>query len=133
MKIEKTDLARLNNLLRAYGKFDVQSGSFALYSEIRIRDGRIRGYVKPLFQDVHVYAPGKDRHKPLGKRLYERVVGAVSHLLENRPRHEVATVADLAGPVGDARASTLQVVVRLIQNAFFKAILPGFEREIARG
>ena len=27
------------------------------------------------------------------------------------------------------RLSTLQVVLRLIQNAFFRAILPGFEEE----
>jgi hypothetical protein len=38
-------------------------------------------------------------------------------------------VADLTGRVDDPDASALQVVVRLIQNAFFKAILPGFERQ----
>jgi hypothetical protein len=57
----------------------------------------------------------------------------VSALLENFPRDEVATKADIAGPLENPQASTWQVVVTLIQNAFFQAILPGFERAIGRG
>jgi hypothetical protein len=56
----------------------------------------------------------------------------VSALLENFPRDEVATTADIAGPLDNPQASTWQVVVTLIQNAFFKAILPGLEREVGR-
>ena len=53
-------------------------------------------------------------------------------LLENIPRREVATKADLSGPLENPQASTWQVLVSLIQNAFFRAILPGFERELGR-
>ncbi|MFB3819074.1 MAG: DUF748 domain-containing protein [Candidatus Methylomirabilales bacterium] len=128
LKIEGTELPAMNNLLRAHGKFDVRAGRFSLFSEVRVQDGRIRGYVKPLFQDMDVYDRGQDRHKPLLKRAYERVVGGISEILENRVRDEVATVADLSGRVENPNASALQVVVRLVQNAFFQAILPGFER-----
>ena len=54
---------------------------------------------------------------------------ASASVLENFPRDEVATQADIGGPLDNPQASTWQVVVTLIQNAFFKAILPGFERE----
>jgi hypothetical protein len=60
------------------------------------------------------------------------VVGGVSSLLENVPREEVATKADLAGPLKNPQASTWQVLANLIQNAFFRAILPGFERKLGR-
>jgi hypothetical protein len=30
------------------------------------------------------------------------------------------------------RSHTLQVIGRLIQNAFFRAILPGFDQELSR-
>ncbi len=40
-------------------------------------------------------------------------------------RAEVATRADLSGPIDDPEASTLEIVMRLLQNAFIKAILPG--------
>jgi Domain of Unknown Function (DUF748) len=129
VKIEKTDLKTMNEMLRAYGKFDVVAGAFSVYSELRVKNGRIDGYVKPLFSDLDVYNPAQDREKGLGKRVYEKVVEGVSKLLKNAPRKEVATVAEISGPVGEAGANTWEVIVKLIQNAFFKAILPGFIRE----
>jgi hypothetical protein len=53
-------------------------------------------------------------------------------VLSNAPRNEVATEAEVSGEVKNPKTSTLQVVIKLIQNAFFKAILPGFEREAKR-
>ena len=49
------------------------------------------------------------------------------------PREEVATKADVSGHLARPRTETVQIVVGLIVNAFFKAILPGFEREFGSG
>jgi Domain of Unknown Function (DUF748) len=129
VKIENTDLKTMNDMLRAYGKFDVAAGVFSVYSEVRVKNGYVNGYVKPLFSDLDVYRPEQDREKGFGQKVYEKVVEGASKLLQNRPRKEVATVAEIAGPVGEAGTSTWQVILKLIQNAFFKAILPGFIRE----
>jgi hypothetical protein len=129
MAVEGASLPSINELLRAYGKFDVAKGTFSVYSEVTVHNGRIDGYVKPLFKDVQVYSPQQDQDKPALKKLYEKIVGGVSHLLENHPRDQVATVADLSGPIADPHTSTWDVIVNLVSNAFVKAILPGFERE----
>jgi hypothetical protein len=89
----------------------------------------VQGYVKPLIRDMDVYDTRQDQEKNLFQQLYEALAGGVSTVLENLPRKEVATKADIAGPLDNPQASTWQVVVTLIQNAFFKAILPGFEGE----
>jgi len=127
--VEGASLPSINELLRAYGRFDVAKGSFSVYSEVTVHNGRIDGYVKPLFKDVQVYSPQQDKDKPALKKLYEKIVGGVSHLLENHPREQVATVADISGPITDPHTSTWDVIVNLVSNAFVKAILPGFERE----
>ena len=132
LRIENTDMRTMNDMLRAYGKFDVSAGNFSLYSELRVKNHRIEGYVKPLFSGLDVYNPEQDRNKSFGRRMYERAVEGVSKLLKNFPRREVATVATIEGPVGDTKANTVQVIVKLIQNAFFKAILPGFEQQTIR-
>ena len=132
--IGDTDMRRMNDLFRAYGNFDVTSGVFTVYSELHVENGNLSGYVKPLFRDVKVYDPRQDRRKGFFHKAYEGLVGVVAKFLENRQREEVATVARLSGRLGNARTSTLQAVGGLIQNAFFKAILPGFERQLtARG
>jgi hypothetical protein len=129
VELEGASLPSINELLRAYGKFDVVSGTFSVYTEMKVHNGRVDGYVKPLFKDVKVYSPRQDKKKPVLKKLYEKVVGGLSHLLENKPREQVATVADISGTLDDPDTSTWQILVRLVSNAFVKAILPGFERE----
>jgi hypothetical protein len=131
--VDGASLPSINDFLRAYGKFDAAQGTFSVYSEVKVRDGRIDGYVKPLFKDVKIYDPQQDKKKPVLRKLYEKIVGGVSHLLENRPRDQVATVADLSGSVSDPNTSTWEIIVRLVSNAFVRAILPGFEREAKAG
>jgi hypothetical protein len=131
-QIENTDMRSMNDLLRAHARMDVVAGVFSVYSEVGVHDRRIRGYVKPLFSDLDVYDPEQDRDKPFMRKAYEKVAEGVSKLLRNRPRREVATRADIEGSLGDAKANMMQVALRLIENAFFKAILPGFE-QVARG
>jgi hypothetical protein len=131
--IEHTNMRALNPLLRAYGNFDVVQGFFSVYTEMRVQNRAVRGYVKPLLRELDVYDPGQDQEKGLFQKLYEGVVGGISELLENSPRDEVATVANISGRLENPQASTWPVLVHLIQNAFFDAILPGFRRELGRG
>jgi hypothetical protein len=133
LSIENTDMRKMNDLLRAYGNFDVVAGNFSMYSEIKIRQGKIDGYVKPLFSDMKVYDRRQDAEKSLFRKLYEGLVGGISGLLQNRPRSEVATRVPISGDVEAPQTGTWETIVRLIQNAFFRAILPGFEKEVSTG
>jgi hypothetical protein len=130
--IEGTELAAMNDLLRAYANLDVTEGLFSFYSELRVAGGRVDGYVKPLFHEVEVYDAEQDREKGFFRQLWERIAEGLAEILENPPREDVATVADISGPVSSPDASNLQVVLNLIENAFFDSILPGF-REQAKG
>jgi len=132
LRTENTDMRTMNDLFRAYGNFDVAGGVFSLYSEIKVRQGKIEGYVKPLFRDVNVYDERQDREKSVFRKLYEGLVGGIAGLLQNRPREEVATQTSISGDIESPQTSTWQTVLRLVQNAFFKAILPGFDREVSQ-
>jgi hypothetical protein len=129
VSIVKTDLKSFNNILRAHGRVDVSSGTFAFFSEFKVKDGRVAGYIKPFFKDVEVYDPQQDKDKALTRKMYEIVVDGIAELLKNRPEEAVATKTDVTGPVDNPQASTWQIIVKLVQNAFFNAILPGIERQ----
>jgi hypothetical protein len=130
-RIENTDLKAMNDLLRAHAKLDVVSGVFSVFSEVKVKNDRIEGYVKPLFRDLDVYDPAQDEDKSLGRKLKEKAADLVGKVLRNRPREEVATVVPFEGQVQNPRTGTWETLVGLVQNAFFRAILPGFERERA--
>ena len=130
VSIEHTDMAKMNDLLRSFGKIEVTAGDFSLFSEVQVKDGVITGYVKPLFKGITVANAGAaSEEKTFGQKLKEHLVSGLAKVLRNRPRREVATKADLSGRLDNPRTSVVQIVVKLVQNAFFKAILPGFDAE----
>lgn len=129
IKIADTQLTTMNDLLRSYGNFDVSGGVFSLVTELHIKNNAISGYVKPFFKDMKVYGGRKDRDQGLVHQMYEMLIGGVATLLENRSHQEVATRADISGPVGNPVTDSWQIIAELVKNAFFKAILPSFEKE----
>lgn len=130
LKITNTQLTSLNDLLRSYGDFDVTAGTFSLVTELHVKNERVEGYIKPFFKDMKVYDRRQDKKKGFFKQVKEILIGGIAKLLENKPREQVATKADISGPLKNPQTSTWQIVVQLVRNAFFKAILPTFERDV---
>lgn len=130
VKVRRAPIKSLNQLLRAYGGFDVASGLFSVYSEMTVQNGKVSGYLKSLFKNVKAYDPPQDQDKGLLQKIFEKTVNVASDLLKNTPREEVATRTQMSGPVENPQASTWEMVVTLFRNAFFDAVLPGLEGHI---
>jgi len=128
--ILNTDMRSLNPLLRAHGRFDVAQGQFTVYAQLGVKDRRITGYVKPMFSDLKVYDPNKDKNKGLLQQVKEMAIGAAAHVFKNSETKKVATQIDLNGTLKDPNVSNWQALVEVVRNAFIKAILPGFDREV---
>ncbi len=132
VRVENVQLYTMNDLLRDTGGFDVASGEFSVYSDFTVRNGRIDGSVKPFFKDMDVYDRKQDAGKGVGQQLYEALVGAAATVLENRFHGQVATRAELSGPVEHPQAGTWQIIAGLLRNAFWQAMVPGVDRQERR-
>jgi hypothetical protein len=120
----------MGSIFQVYGKVDIERGEFSIFSELTIRNDRVQGYVKPIFKNMEVTDLRTAGEKSLFDKLYTEAVRGVTEILENKPRQQVATETDISGPLEDPEADTVQIIINLIQNAFFKAILPGFRQEL---
>ncbi|MGD0120875.1 MAG: hypothetical protein ABSD30_22635, partial [Candidatus Binatus sp.] len=129
---QNTDLTSLNDLLRAYGKFDVASGRVSVFSQVSVKNHYVNGYVKPLFTDIQVYSTEKDAKKPVLHQVYELAIGGAAKLLKNHSTEQVATKVDISGPVNTPNMSTWQAIGQFLTNAFISAIVPGFDRQVAQ-
>ncbi len=129
MRVETTDMQTMNDILRTHGNFDVRHGEFSLYSEVAVRNGEVKGYVKPIFKDLDVYDRQQDGAKSPFHQLYEGLAGGFATLFQNS-KDEVATKADISGRLENPKLSTWEILVNLVENAFFRAIVPGFENEL---
>jgi hypothetical protein len=130
LAIEHTDLTSMNDILRAYGRFDVAAGQFSLFSQVGIRNGYLNGYVKPMFAGLEVYDYQKDKNTPVLHQAKELLLGGASHVFRNPRTKQVATEVDLSGRLSSPGISTWQAIGEVLHNAFIQAILPGFDRAI---
>jgi hypothetical protein len=130
LAVSNTNLPALNNLLRAYGRFDVKAGQVSVYSEMKVRRGNVTGYVKPLFSNVEVYNAQKDKNKPILHQAYELAIGAAAKLVKNSSTQKVATEVKISGNLNNPEISTWQAVLQFVENGFIQAILPGFDRQM---
>ncbi|MGC3975065.1 MAG: DUF748 domain-containing protein [Nitrospira sp.] len=126
IKVVKTPAKSLNPALRAHSGTDVVAGVFSVFSEMKVKNGKVDGYLKPLYKDVTAYDPEQDKDKGLFTKIFEKTIDVASSVLKN-DRGDVATKADVTGPVENPQASTWEVVATLFTNAFFDAVLPGLE------
>jgi hypothetical protein len=133
LAVSDVDVTTLNDLWRAYGNFDLTAGRFSVYTELGVHGGRVDGYVKPIFRDIDVYSAEQDAAKGVARQAYEAIVGGAATLMRNQPRDQVATETSLSGSLDDPQTSTLQAVAGILENAFFKAVLPGLDQARARG
>jgi len=88
--------------------------------------------MKPMFANLKVYSPEQEKGKSFGKKVYERIVAGVATLLKSHKEKAVATEVKLSGRLDNPRESVWQILGKALENAFIRAILPGFDREVVR-
>jgi hypothetical protein len=130
--VERADLTSLNDLLRADGRFDVQSGNVSIYSQASVKHGTITGYIKTLFSNVVVYNHEKDKGKSVLHQAYELTIGGAAKLLKNHSTQQTATEISLNGKLDSPTISTWEALGKLVSNAFINAIEPGFDHATGR-
>jgi hypothetical protein len=120
------DVTKTNALARAYGRFDFERGWFDLVTELDVKEGVLKGYVKPLFRDLEVFDLREDSRNPL-QAFWEALVGTVAAVFKNQERNQVATVIPLQGYLENPNADYLATIGNILHNAFVRAYLPNLQ------
>jgi hypothetical protein len=119
-KLEKVDLPSLNNYARAFAAIDFNSGNFDLYTEIKTKDGRVSGYVKPLLRNIDLIDWQNPNLNPLNI-LWESVVSVVLEIFSNQQKDQVATQIKLEGHIDNPETDFWSTIGGILHNAFVKA------------
>jgi hypothetical protein len=128
-EIKNTNLVLLNDFLKAYGNFDVNRGTFSLYTEMAAKDGKFIGYVKPFITDLKVLG-SQDKHDSFFHKIWESLVGAVGFVFKNQNKDQLATKVTIKGNFKNPKTNTLEAVWEVLRNAFIQALMPSIDNEI---
>lgn len=131
MKLTSVDLTSLNNFIKAQGKFDVERGKLDLYSELKLMDGEINGYVKPFIENLKVLDWKKDKEQGgILTAAKEAVIGLVSKVVENPKEDQIATTVPIQGNINSPETNGWETFVGILKNAFIEALNQGIEGSI---
>jgi hypothetical protein len=125
LRLRDLPARELNPMLRAYAGVDAETGTFFLYSEIAAREGRFRGYVKPMAENFSVFQLGEegDFFDVLGDFFVE----LVAEVFENHGTDRLAIHVPVQGSFDSPDVSGWAALGSALSNAFIRAIRHGLE------
>ncbi|MES3037542.1 MAG: DUF748 domain-containing protein [Bdellovibrionota bacterium] len=95
-QMENFKLPNANPLMMAYGPVTFNKGEFSLFTELAIKDGKLSGYLKPVFSDVDMVAIGEQF---LGVKHFglEVITGIANMFFRNSKTKDVVTKVQIGG------------------------------------
>ncbi|HEY4221755.1 MAG TPA: DUF748 domain-containing protein [Myxococcota bacterium] len=120
-------LTKLNELTREKLKIHFAKGSLSVFIEAELKDGAYHGYVKPLIHNMQL-VNGKD---PPLNQIVEGVATALSKLVENLPKKQIASKIPFSGTLENPNVDIVTTVAQLLRNAFVQALKPMIDGDIA--
>jgi hypothetical protein len=128
--LTNVNLTALNNFLRAYGKFDVARGTFALFTSVAAENGAYEGYFKVFFKNLDVFQWEKERKKNILAIFWQAVVGGVATVLENHPKDQLASKVPISGSYTNSSVGIWTATGTLLENAFIHALVPKLDQQM---
>lgn len=130
-QLTNVDLVNLNDFLKAYGKFDVARGTFALFASFAAAEGKYDGYAKVFFENLDVFEWEKERKKNALQVFWHAIVGTVSTVLRNHPKDQLATKIPISGSFGNNDVGLWTATATLLRNAFIRALVPKLDGPVS--
>lgn len=131
-ELKNTNLPEFNEFFQAYGKLDINEGTFGLYTEIAAKDRKFTGYVKPVIKNLDVVGP-EDRKDNILQKAWEGIAGAVGEIFENQKKDQVATKVPIEGNFDKTTIGTWYAITTVMRNAFIQALYPSLDYQINIG
>jgi uncharacterized protein YhdP len=128
--LTNVNLVALNDYLRAYGKFDVERGTFAIYTSVASENGNYEGYFKVFFNNLDIFAWEKERKKNVLEIFWQAIVGGVATVFKNHPNDQLATKVPISGSYTNSSVGIWTATGTLLQNAFIHALTPKLDQHV---
>ena len=132
LRITDIQLKQLNSFTRAYADFDFAAGQGDFVMELDARQGKLKGYAKPLLRNMEVFDWQQDvaaKDKNLLTGAWEALVGGGSWLLKNQRKDQFATRVNIEGELKTYDISRWQAFKAILRNAFVRAFSSRFDNQ----
>lgn len=118
LKLEQMKLTQLNAFLKVYGPIDLTSGEFDFYMEMASRNGKIKGYLKPVFKNMDVRSGFEEKDNSFKETSFEVITALVNVILKNKTTKLLAAEIPVEGDLKDPELDKWEGFKSLIENHY---------------
>lgn len=123
-------LQALNDYLKHYLSVEARDGRLSLFAESTAKNGKFKGYVKPVVKDLDVLHLKQER-KSVGEAVKGFFVKLMASIFENDPKQQIATKVEFAGSFESPEVGVWDAAIAFIRNAFVQALRPSLDATVA--
>ena len=113
------------DLFNYYAPFTLEAGTLDLAAEIAANEGKLKGYVKPVLNNVDVFSWKGDIEED-GKGFFgglkEMLAGFLAEIFENQKRDQLATKIPVEGTIDNIDIDNAAAFFGILRNAFVESI-----------
>lgn len=127
------NLTELNPFFKEYIKIDLEKGQGDIVTEMQAKDGRIAGYIKPLFRQLEIFDLDKEINRDresVFRIAWEAIAGAVTSVFKNQPKDQFATRIPIQGKIDSPGTSVWTIIGGVLRNAFISALRPLYDGSV---
>lgn len=118
------NIADANNLLRARLDLDVEKGRFSTDLALDAKDGRVRGYVQPVVEELDVVSTEEAKEQSPLQNFWQGLIDATAAVFENPRDEKVSARIPISGSIENPKAGVWPAIGSLVGNAFFEGLPP---------
>jgi hypothetical protein len=126
LTLENASATALNDFTNYYTGIDFDEGEFHLISEIAIADGYLKGYIKPILENIKFI--GKE--DGFLKVLWEGFVGFFKFIFKNHKHNTLATKVPLQGDLNAVQSKLWPTITNIFKNAWIKAFTSVVDQDV---
>ncbi len=131
LSMQTMSLPEINSFLDGYAGIDAEAGTFSLYTELHSRNGRFRGYAKPIIEGAEIFDLGGEE-EGFFTQAWEAIVALAMEVFTNQRSDpdRFATRIPLQGNIDEPNADVWTTMAGILKNAFIRALSHGLERSV---
>lgn len=131
MKINNMQLVKLNPLAMHYAGIDFDQGTLDLVSEMKMEDGNIKGYLKPLTHNMKIFEWNEGDNRSVTRFVKELLAEGANKLLENKTKDQLATRIPLQGRAENVGTSIWPIIINVLRNGYVSALTDTFDNTLS--
>jgi hypothetical protein len=119
LKFENMNLQAIQHFFQEYAHANVEKGMFNLYSEVAVLNGRITGYVKPVFNNIKVLRNTTLQEEPVV--VWGSVASNLTKVSGNAYKNRFISQVPMEGEMGNEQTTFWPALWNIFRNTFAQA------------